>query len=92
VSATASAYLGWLATATFAVSYFFRRPAATRAVQMFGATLWIFYGGLIASTPVVVANSLVLAAAAWAAVRRGLPAAAPAHEIPLARTPAVRRD
>ncbi len=88
MSAVASAYLGWLATATFAVSYFFRRPAATRAVQMFGAALWISYGCLIASAPVIVANALVLAAAAWATLRSFAPAAAAADKIPAA----LRRD
>jgi hypothetical protein len=90
VSAAASSYLGWLATGTFAASYFFRRPAATRAMQMLGASLWIIYGCLIASAPVVVANALVLAAAAWAAVRNSVSAAA--DEIPRARTASLRPD
>ena len=33
--------LGWVATAVFVGSYFFVRPAALRAMQMVGATLWI---------------------------------------------------
>jgi hypothetical protein len=89
VSAAASSYLGWLATGTFAASYFLRRPAATRAMQMLGASLWIIYGCLIASAPVVVANALVLTAAAWAAVRSSPSAAV--DQIPLAHTPSVRR-
>jgi hypothetical protein len=86
VSAPASAYVGWLATATFTVSYFFRRPPATRAIQMFGAGLWISYGCLISSAPVIVANALVLAAASWAALRSFASAAAEAN------APALRRD
>jgi hypothetical protein len=61
--------LGWLATAIFVGSYFLPRPALLRAMQMLGAALWIVYGVLIAAIPVVVANALVLAAAAWTLVR-----------------------
>jgi len=57
--------LGWVATAVFVGSYFFVRPAALRAMQMVGATLWIVYGFLIEATPVIAANALVFAAAAW---------------------------
>jgi hypothetical protein len=57
--------LGWVATTVFVGSYFFSRPAALRAVQMVGATLWIVYGFLIEATPVIAANALVFAAAAW---------------------------
>jgi hypothetical protein len=62
-------WLGWVATAIFVGSYFFSRPALLRATQMLGAALWIAYGVLIAAIPVVVANALVLAAAAWTLVR-----------------------
>ena len=57
--------LGWVATAVFVGSYFFTKPTALRAVQMTGAVLWIVYGVLIAATPVIAANALVFAAAAW---------------------------
>jgi hypothetical protein len=61
--------LGWVATALFVSSYFFKRPTVLRAVQMSGATLWIVYGALIGAVPVVVANALVFAAAAWTMLR-----------------------
>jgi hypothetical protein len=61
--------LGWIATAIFVGSYFFTRPALLRATQMAGAALWIVYGVLIGAIPVVVANGLVFAAAAWTLVR-----------------------
>ena len=61
--------LGWVATAVFVGSYFFAKPAALRAVQMVGATLWIVYGALIGASPVIVANALVFAAAAWTGLR-----------------------
>jgi hypothetical protein len=57
--------LGWIATGVFVSSYFYKRPALLRAMQMCGAALWIFYGFLIHATPVIAANALVFAAAAW---------------------------
>lgn len=62
-------YLGWMATAVFVASYFFASPAALRGFQMTGAVMWMIYGILIGATPVVAANALVLAAAAWTAAR-----------------------
>jgi len=70
--------LGWTATAVFVTSYFFARPSLLRAVQMFGALLWVTYGLLIHASPVVVANLLVFSAAAWTAFRA---APAPASEL-----------
>jgi hypothetical protein len=64
-------WLGWAATAVFVGSYFCGRPSLLRAVQMSGALLWIIYGTLIRSTPVIVANVLVLSAAAWTLLRAG---------------------
>ena len=61
--------LGWVATTLFVGSYFFTRPALLRVMQMAGATLWIVYGALIGAIPVVVANGLVFAAAAWTLIR-----------------------
>ena len=60
--------LGWAATAIFFGSYFLR-PAALRAIQMVAAVLWIVYGILIDATPVIAANTLVFAAAAWTLAR-----------------------
>ena len=61
--------LGWIATAVFVSSYFLKRPALLRAAQMVGACLWILYGVLIGAIPVVVANGLVFAGAAWTLLR-----------------------
>ena len=61
--------LGWLATAVFVSSYFFRRPALMPIVQMSGAALWILYGALIGASPVIVANALVAGGALWTVVR-----------------------
>jgi hypothetical protein len=57
--------VGWTATAVFAASYFFAKPALLRLLQMLGALLWIAFGVLIASKPVIASNVLVFAAAAW---------------------------
>lgn len=65
--------LGWVATTLFVGSYFFKRPALLRIAQMSGAALWIVYGALIDAVPVVVANGLVLAAAAWTLIRARSP-------------------
>lgn len=62
--------LGWIATLVFVGSYFFSKPAGLRACQMLGATLWIAYGVLIAAKPVIAANFLVFAAAAWTLARK----------------------
>jgi hypothetical protein len=67
-------YVGWAATAVFVGSYFFRRPATLRRVQMGGASMWIIYGILMKAPPVIVANVLVLLAAVVTA-RRAAPVA-----------------
>jgi hypothetical protein len=59
--------LGWIATAVFVGSYFFTRAEVLVRVQMAGAVMWVAYGLLMRAPPVVVANVLVLGAAAWKA-------------------------
>jgi hypothetical protein len=61
--------LGWAATATFVASYFFARPATLVRVQIAGGALWVAYGVLVGAPPVIVANLLVIGAAAWKAWR-----------------------
>jgi hypothetical protein len=61
--------VGWAATAVFVASYFFARPSRLRAAQMLGSLLWLSYGLLIHSSPVIVANVLVFGAAAGTAYR-----------------------
>jgi len=65
VPASVLDYLGWSATFVFVASYFCGRVTALRRTQMAGAALWIVYGSLLKAYPVVVANLLVFAAAAW---------------------------
>lgn len=62
--------LGWIATGVVVSSYFFRRARAMRRVQMAGAGIWIAYGVAIGAPPVIAANVLVLAAAAWTTRQR----------------------
>ena len=57
--------IGWLATAVFASSYFFRRPLTLRRIQAGAALLWVMYGIAIDAVPVVVANLIVAAAALY---------------------------
>jgi hypothetical protein len=61
-----SDWLGWTATAVFTSSYFFTRPGSLRRVQMIAAIMWVAYGVLVDARPVIVANFLVLGAAAIA--------------------------
>jgi hypothetical protein len=60
--------LGWAATAVFVASYFVRPELLVR-VQIAGALLWTVYGVLMQAPPVIAANLLVMAAAAWKARR-----------------------
>ena len=63
-------WIGWVATALFAVSYLFRQPSKLRMVQAMAALLWVAYGLTIHALPVVVANLVVFAAAAYTFARR----------------------
>ncbi len=63
-------WIGWLATAVVASSYFFRRPVTLRRIQAVGALAWLAYGALIHAPPVVVANVIVAATAIWSSFTR----------------------
>jgi hypothetical protein len=62
-------WIGYVATAAFASSYFVKRPETLRRVQAFAALLWIGYGVLIHSIPVIVANAIVAGVAVVTAMR-----------------------
>jgi hypothetical protein len=51
--------VGWMATAVFTSSYFSKEPATLRRIQAAAAFLWLMYGVLIHSVPVIVANVIV---------------------------------
>lgn len=61
-----SEWIGWIATGVFTSSYLFKRANSLRLVQMIAALMWIGYGVLVHANPVIVANLLVLCAAAIA--------------------------
>jgi hypothetical protein len=67
-------WIGWVATALFVSSYFYKEPATLRRVQGIAALAWAAYGLMIHALPVIVANVIVAAVAAWTSFRR--PAAA----------------
>jgi hypothetical protein len=71
--------IGWIATAVFAASYLYHRPAAMRRVQALAAAIWIVYGIAIKATPVIVANLVVAAVAIISSFRRRDPEASDAH-------------
>lgn len=60
--------IGWVATAVFSASYFFRDGRGLRRVQALAALLWIAYGFAIASKPVIAANAIVAVAAVGSSV------------------------
>jgi hypothetical protein len=87
-------WIGWLATAITASSYFCKRSATLRAVQAVGAMVWIGYGIAVDSRPVVIANILVgfmAAQSAWRRIRQRAATAeavAPEHKpVPLVDKP-----
>jgi len=81
--------IGWVATALFASSYFFKRPALLRRTQALAAGLWIVYGAIIGAMPVVAANSIVAGLALWSSFRPPARKTVPAAEAP---EPAVGDD
>ncbi len=64
--------IGWTATAVFSSSYFFKQAATLRRIQAAAASLWMLYGVLIHSAPVVVANLIVGVAAIYTSLRVAL--------------------
>jgi hypothetical protein len=63
-------WIGWLATAVFASSYFFKSPRTLRGIQGLAALLWIGYGLLIGALPVVAANTVVAVLAIYSAAKQ----------------------
>lgn len=58
-------WIGWIATAVFTTSYFFKGAGTLRWIQAAAALLWVTYGLLIHAMPVVVANVMVASAAVY---------------------------
>ncbi len=70
-------WIGWIATAAFAGSYFCKRPESLRRAQALAALLWIGYGALIRSLPVILANVVVAAVALGSSFRAAVKPTAP---------------
>jgi len=68
--------VGWAATGVFAGSYLCREPQTLRKVQAFAALLWIGYGVVIHSFPIIISNIIVATLATLSALRAGRPDAA----------------
>ena len=62
-------YIGWVATAIFASSYFCKGPGNLRRIQALAALMWIGYGVRIHAAPVIVANVVVAAMALYSSFR-----------------------
>lgn len=61
--------LGWAAAETFTLSYFCRSKSRILLVQIVAASLWLGYGVVLRSPPMVIANVAVVLAAGSALVR-----------------------
>lgn len=74
-------WIGWVATAMFAVSYLCKQPVQLRLVQALAAVLWIGYGMMIGAAPVVVANLVVACMAGYSAWREHTCGISPSPDI-----------
>ena len=52
-------WIGWVATAMFAASYFFKQPNRLRYIQALAALLWISYGIFLKAPPIIASNLIV---------------------------------
>ena len=57
--------IGWVATALFASSYFFKTSRGMRRVQAVAALVWVTYGFLMSAVPIIVANVIVAVLAVY---------------------------
>ncbi len=63
------AWIGWAATAVFAISYFVPKVSTLTKIQAAAACLWIVYGMKIGAVPVIAANLIVAGAALYSSFR-----------------------
>lgn len=73
--------LGWAATGVFAGSYLCREPQTLRKVQAIAALLWIAYGVVIQSFPIIISNTLVGTLASFSAFRPSASSSAPSKAL-----------
>lgn len=62
-------WIGWLATAVFMTSYVSKSPAMLRRIQALASCLWLTYGIVIHSVPMIVANALVAVVAFYSSFK-----------------------
>src|SRR5436305_7614096 len=62
-------WLGWVATALFAGSYFCKRTITLRLTQAMAAVVWMGYGIILHALPIIVANVSVAFMASYSAWR-----------------------
>jgi uncharacterized protein with PQ loop repeat len=62
-------WIGWLATAVFMTSYMSKSPAMLRRIQALASCLWLTYGVVIHSVPMIVANTLVAVVAFYSSFK-----------------------
>lgn len=77
------AWIGWVATAVFATSYFVPRVSMLTKIQAAAACLWIVYGIRIGAFPVIAANVIVAGAALFSSFRKQLSASVPKTVAPI---------
>jgi uncharacterized protein with PQ loop repeat len=62
-------WIGWMATAVFMTSYISKSPAMLRRIQALASCLWLTYGVVIHSVPMIVANALVAVVALYSSFK-----------------------
>lgn len=62
--------MGWAATAIFTASYLCREPKSIKRIQALGAVVWLLYGVLIHSLPVIISNVVVAGIAFYSSLDR----------------------
>ena len=62
-------WIGWMATAVFMTSYISKSPAMLRRIQALASCLWLTYGVVIHSVPMIVANALVAVVAIYSSFK-----------------------
>ncbi|MSO22910.1 MAG: hypothetical protein EXQ58_06565 [Acidobacteria bacterium] len=65
--------VNWAATGVFAGSYLCREPQTLRRMQAFAAVLWIGYGVVIHSFPIIISNVIVSTLASLSVLRARRP-------------------
>ncbi len=62
-------WIGWLATTVFMTSYLSKSPVMLRRIQALASCLWLTYGVVIHSMPMIVANALVAVVAFYSSFK-----------------------